>query len=38
VRLAARKTFGLLQSPRLSGAGTAVLKAPKSASKDAQPG
>jgi hypothetical protein len=38
VRLAARKTFGLLQSPRLSGAGTAVLKAPKSASKDPQQG
>jgi len=29
VRLGARKTFGLLQSPKLSGAGTTVLKAPK---------
>ena len=38
VRLAARKTFGLLQSPRVSGAGSAVLKAPKSAPKDAQQG
>ncbi|BAQ17946.1 hypothetical protein GL4_2512 [Methyloceanibacter caenitepidi] len=38
VRLGARKTFGLLQSPRLSGAGTAVLKAPKASSKDAQQG
>ncbi|WP_159080022.1 caspase family protein [Methyloceanibacter sp. wino2] len=38
VRLGARKTFGLLQSPRLSGAGTAVLKAPKGASKDSQQG
>lgn len=38
VRLGARKTFGLLQSPRLSGAGTVVLKAPKSAAKGAQQG
>jgi hypothetical protein len=38
VRLAAQKTFGLLQSPELSSAGTAVLKAPKRTSDSAEQG
>lgn len=38
VRLGARKTFGLLQSPRLSSPGTAVLKAPTEASVSAEQG
>jgi uncharacterized caspase-like protein len=38
VRLAAQKTFGLLQSPELSSAGTAVMKAPKRTSDSAKQG
>ena len=38
VRLGARKTFGLLQSPKLSSAGTVVLKAPKRTPPGAQQG
>ena len=38
VRLGARKTFGLLQSPVLSSAGTDVLKAPKDASASPKQG
>lgn len=38
VRLAARKTFGLLQSPAYSSAGTAILKAPKDTAESAKQG
>jgi len=38
VRLAARKTYGLLQSPKLSSPGNDVLKAPKQASANADQG
>jgi hypothetical protein len=38
VRLAAQKTFGLLQSPELSSAGTTVLKAPKRSSDSTEQG